>query len=262
MPDARRADLDAALDRLDLVFTDPPPLPEPVRGCGYCWRDGELAALGLPPGKVPEEILRQFVDEVVDHLDFDDQYPILWRRLAPRILRRIAAGEHRWSTRYGIKLGEYGAKLSTWPAPEREAVVDVLHALLAEHAGRYPHGGFSDVLDGLINASGEAASWLDRLDQVAGIESELIMFGLDFADQKLWGHGSNGPAAFSAPEEELVAEWLVGAGFGRRLEGHLAAYPDCVNARFAAAAVAELRAPEEAVEGVRWYAVEYCCVHV
>src|ERR1043165_7085230 len=98
MPD----DLATALDRLDVVFADPPALTAPVRGCGYCWDDEDLAALGAPPAEGPERGVRLFVSEVVDHLEFDDQYTILWRRLAPRALRRIAAGEHDLDMNYGI----------------------------------------------------------------------------------------------------------------------------------------------------------------
>lgn len=256
---ADRLALDAALDRLDAVFTEPPALSGPLRGCEMCWSDERLAALGGPPAEVPAKLVWEFVHEDVDHLDHDDQYPILWRRLAPRALRGIAAGEHDLDMQFGIKLGDYGGKLHTWPEPERAAVTDVLDALLRSHVVRYPDSDVFDVICGLEGTSGETASWLDRLDDSPEVDAGLLLIALDTAWWALWQTFVEFRGAPTT--HEGIAAWLTAPVFAARLERHLAVHPDCRNALQTALAVADLRAPERAVEDGAWGAAAARCAH-
>lgn len=174
MPDDRLA-LDAALAHLDTVFTDPPPLSGPVRGCGMCWSDEDLAALGGPPADVSE------------------------------------------------------------------------------------NGDLDGVVYGLESTSGSIAPWLDRLDDLPEVDAGLFVFALDVAWWSLWQTFLESRSALTSQEQ--FAAWLTGPTFAARLKRHLAAYPDCRNALDTAAAVADLRSPEAAVEDGRWGAALEGCGH-
>ncbi|MFJ8440943.1 hypothetical protein [Kitasatospora griseola] len=77
-----------ALDALDTAGRSSHPGP-PVGGCEHCWTAEDLALLSGPPDLLPNELLRR---AAVKSTDLWNDFPTLYRRLAPRILRQLTAG--------------------------------------------------------------------------------------------------------------------------------------------------------------------------
>jgi hypothetical protein len=69
---------------------------------------------------VPDALLARFAGKVTDHWS-QEQYPLLWRRFAPRILRLVAA-EDSEPDRLLRGLYDYVGRFGEWPAAERTAV--------------------------------------------------------------------------------------------------------------------------------------------
>jgi hypothetical protein len=55
-------------------------------------RESELALLGGDPRPVPDSLVREFAEEVLDHWD-EQQYGPMWRRFAPRIIPLLVVNE-------------------------------------------------------------------------------------------------------------------------------------------------------------------------
>ncbi|GAA3097069.1 hypothetical protein GCM10017687_04640 [Streptomyces echinatus] len=122
------------LAEADRVFSSPPELDRPVGGCTYCTPESELRILGGDPAAVPDDLLGHFMREVVSHWEAD-QYPVLWRRLMPRALRYWGPDGASADPSAEIgRLGQHGAKLADWPAPERAVVEKALRALLTNRS--------------------------------------------------------------------------------------------------------------------------------
>lgn len=94
MNDARQQ-LQDALDALDRVFAPAPEQPFPVDGCTFCFSPADLDALAGPVDQVPEDLVPLVAAEVTDHWG---DFPALYRRLTPRIVRSLAEGTRCMST--------------------------------------------------------------------------------------------------------------------------------------------------------------------
>ncbi|MFD1275699.1 hypothetical protein ACFQ51_41105 [Streptomyces kaempferi] len=140
-----------------------------MKGCTRCFTEAELRILGGDPRDVPDDVLEGFMGKVVDHWD-TDQYPVLWRRLIPRALRRWGPEGPGTDPSHELRgLGRYGAELISWPVAERTAVEQVFRALLtlALTGGRSP-ADIRDLVEGVAHATGGLEPWLDHIDGFSG----------------------------------------------------------------------------------------------
>ncbi|WP_436992877.1 hypothetical protein [Streptomyces sp. enrichment culture] len=81
------ADLGAALDALDRAFAREEPFP--VQGCPHCYRERDLVELSGPPHPVSDGLFPSVAAEVPDHWD---DFPRLYRRPTPRVVRALVTG--------------------------------------------------------------------------------------------------------------------------------------------------------------------------
>lgn len=77
-----------ALDALDRAFASEEPFP--VGGCTYCYGEEGLAELSRPLHLIPDDMVSAAAGEVPSHWD---DFPRLYRRLVPRIIRPLVAGQ-------------------------------------------------------------------------------------------------------------------------------------------------------------------------
>ncbi|MGW5122523.1 hypothetical protein ACWEQ7_00375 [Streptomyces sp. NPDC004069] len=233
---------------MDDVFTSPPTLDSPVRGCTYCTPESELRMLGGGPVAVPDDLLGRFMREVVDHWDAD-QYPILWRRLVPRALRAWGpAGQSVGLASVDLalelgRLGRDGARLVDWPTPERAAVEQAFRALVAIAVtdGR-PPWEVAELIEGTAGATDGLEPWLGYVSGLSGLEADsgLVRLVVDWATDLLWGDFQ---FSWYDGDVQTVADWLV-AQHGR-IEAFAIQHPRCKNAVDALAAIIRLREGRE-----------------
>ncbi|MFI2761966.1 hypothetical protein ACH5A3_24380 [Streptomyces echinatus] len=177
------------LAEADRVFSSPPELDRPVGGCTYCTPESELRILGGNPAAVPDDLLGHFMREVVSHWEAD-QYPVLWRRLMPRALRYWGPDGASADPSAEIgHLGQHGAKLADWPAPERAVVEKAFRAVLTiALTDGLPSMAVTDLLEGIAHATGDMEPWLEHIAGLAGPEADagLVRLALDWATDLLW----------------------------------------------------------------------------
>ncbi|GAA2750589.1 hypothetical protein GCM10010440_59460 [Kitasatospora cinereorecta] len=146
-----------ALHTLDTAFAA---ISEPsftVGGCTHCYTDTDLAALTGPASLVPQELISSVAAASVDHWD---DFPALYRRMTPRIIRSLVTGQLHVD--HGLVASRLlAAGWRHWPAPERDALENVWHvwwqSALHEHpAGRH----ITDVLETVSVSTGTLAPWL------------------------------------------------------------------------------------------------------
>lgn len=82
--------LQDALDALDAAFAPLSERPFTVGGCTYCYTQADLDALSGPVDRVPEDLIPHVAAEATDHWD---DFPALYRRMTPRIIRRLITGQ-------------------------------------------------------------------------------------------------------------------------------------------------------------------------
>ncbi|GAA2114206.1 hypothetical protein GCM10009759_58300 [Kitasatospora saccharophila] len=124
-----------------------------VDGCGHCYTPEELILLSGPPDLLPDRLLHSVAAKNPDHwVDF----PTLYRRLAPRVLRQLTTGT------LAIDGPLIAARLvaADWTSWQHAGLVrDVLDAwwpaTLAD-----PRANAAEVLETLAVATGTAAPWL------------------------------------------------------------------------------------------------------
>ncbi|MFI5758984.1 hypothetical protein [Streptomyces sp. NPDC051569] len=78
----------AALDALDQAFASEEPFP--VAGCTHCYAEKDLADLSGPLHLIPDDLVSAVAAEVPSHWD---DFPRLYRRLVPRIVRPVVMGQ-------------------------------------------------------------------------------------------------------------------------------------------------------------------------
>ncbi|MFE0178274.1 hypothetical protein ACFWZ2_38805 [Streptomyces sp. NPDC059002] len=144
-----------ALNVLDATFASHAELPIAVGGCTYCYGEADLEALAGPVREIPQELISHVAHEVPDHWD---DFPGLYRKLTPRIVRRLVAD--------GLIHDMVASRLLTagwrnWTAPERTALENVWHAWWRSVLSTHPStGSVIDVLETLAVTTGTLAPWL------------------------------------------------------------------------------------------------------
>jgi hypothetical protein len=148
--------LATALDALDRAFASEEPFP--VSGCTYCYGDEGLAELSGPLDLITDDLLCAVAAEVPSHWD---DFPRLYRRLAPRIVRSAVTGRlHVDENLIASRL--VAAEWTTWDAPLAGALHDVWaawwHATLHSSPGPV---SVRDTLSLITVATGALRPWLD-----------------------------------------------------------------------------------------------------
>ncbi|BAJ30946.1 MULTISPECIES: hypothetical protein [Kitasatospora] len=188
-----------ALDHLDAVFAPHAERPVAVEGCAYCHPGGGLALLAGPVGGVPDLLVDAVAGEVPDHWG---DFPGLYRRLTPRILRRVAldaAGPDPAVVASRLLAAGWGG----WP--ERPAVERFLRAwweaILREPSGRHP----GEALELLVPLTGSPFRWLERW--AAHPDERLSLLVDRWLQRRLEVRFGLHDEAGAAPAE--LAQWLL-----------------------------------------------------
>jgi hypothetical protein len=154
MTDPRRQ-LQDALDALDAAFAPLTELPVAVGGCTHCYAEADLQALAGPVHGLPDQLIASVTHKVPDHWD---DFPGLYRRLTPRIVRLLVAGrlDHGLVASRLLRAGR-----RTWPAPQRTALEDVWLSWWRSVLRTHPSTGrITDVFETLSVTAGTLAPWL------------------------------------------------------------------------------------------------------
>ncbi|MGW0857931.1 hypothetical protein [Streptomyces sp. NPDC002690] len=114
--------LTATLDALDRAFASE--VPFPVTGCMYCYDERDFTELSGPLHLMTDDVVSSVAAKVPDHWE---DFPRLYRRLAPRIIRLLVTGElHIDEELIASRLVQAG--WTTWDSPLTEALRDVWSA--------------------------------------------------------------------------------------------------------------------------------------
>ncbi|KOX03318.1 hypothetical protein ADK65_07075 [Streptomyces sp. NRRL B-1140] len=145
-----------ALDALDGAFACEEPFP--VSGCTHCYGEEDLAELSGPLGLISDDLVSAVAAEVPSHWD---DFPRLYRRLTPRIIRAAVTGRlHVDENLIASRLCEAG--WTTWDASLTQALHEVWSAWwrAALHTGP---GLVSvrETLSLITVATGALRPWLD-----------------------------------------------------------------------------------------------------
>ncbi|MFE0633193.1 hypothetical protein ACFW3D_40470 [Streptomyces sp. NPDC058864] len=201
----RPQSLPTALDALDRAFASEEPFP--VTGCLHCYGEQDLARLSGPLHRIPEDLLSSVAGKTPDHWD---DFPRLYRRLVPRIIRPVVTGmfcveEELVASRL------VQADWTTWDAPLTEALHDVWHAwwqaTLRTHPGPVP---IRRTLAVVTVATGTLRPWLEVWTGIrtSAADAQLadlvddVMFESEFTDLNMGFYEEYHATA------ELV-EWLL-----------------------------------------------------
>ncbi|SFQ72919.1 hypothetical protein SAMN05421810_11523 [Amycolatopsis arida] len=95
-----------------------------VNGCAYYYPQSELELLGGDPALVPDDLLMTFLCEAPSHWP-EEQYGLLWRGFAPRILGLLEASPEEF-----LLGGLDFARFSEWPGEEQAAVREALRTMV------------------------------------------------------------------------------------------------------------------------------------
>ncbi|MEV0241708.1 hypothetical protein AB0I06_17510 [Streptomyces sp. NPDC050674] len=156
MPSHQERQLITALDALDRAFASEEPFP--VSGCTYCYADQDLLELSGPLGLISDDLVSAVAAEVPDHWD---DFPRLYRRLTPRIIRAVVTDRlHVDEDLVASRLVQ--AQWTTWNEPLTRALGEVWSAwwrtTLHIHPGPV---SIRKVLSLVTVATGTLRPWLD-----------------------------------------------------------------------------------------------------
>ncbi|MFJ7334273.1 hypothetical protein ACIQU3_20740 [Streptomyces sp. NPDC101110] len=145
-----------ALDALDRVFATEEPFP--VSGCTHCYGAEDLAELSGPLDRISDDLVSAVAAEVPSHWD---DFPRLYRRLTPRIVRPAVTGRlHIDENLIGSRL--LAAGWTTWEAPLAQALRDVWNAWWAATLHTSPSPvSVRSTLSLITVATGTLRPWLD-----------------------------------------------------------------------------------------------------
>ncbi|GLW75082.1 hypothetical protein Kpho02_73790 [Kitasatospora phosalacinea] len=124
-----------------------------VDGCEHCYTAEQLAVLSGPPDLIPDGLLHSVAAKFPDHWG---DFPTLYRRLAPRLLRQLTTGT------LAVDGPLVAARLvaADWPNWHRaELVRDVLDAWWSATLAD-PAAHAADVLETVAVATGTVVPWL------------------------------------------------------------------------------------------------------
>ena len=150
--------LHEALDALDAAFAPLSARPLTVGGCTHCYAQADLDALAGPVGRVPADLIPLVAAEAIDHWD---DFPALYRRLTPRIVRLLATG--RLHVDHGLIASRLlAAGWRDWAPAEQEALEKAWHVWWRSALHRYPGTDpITAVLETISVSTGTLAPWLD-----------------------------------------------------------------------------------------------------
>ncbi|WP_063857077.1 MULTISPECIES: hypothetical protein [unclassified Kitasatospora] len=148
--------LTLALD--DLTTALGPDRPVPVVGCLHCYSEDDLRRLSGSVDQLPERLFSSVAAKNPDHWD---DFPALYRRLLPRILRTFARGELLLDAGLvATRMCQAGWR--AWSLPERAAVAEVWQALLELTLHQHPSPTpIAEVLELMAVSTGVLQPWLD-----------------------------------------------------------------------------------------------------
>jgi hypothetical protein len=146
------------LNTLDAAFAPLAERPFTVGGCTHCYSQADLDALAGPMDRVPEDLIPHVAAEATDHWD---DFPALYRRMTPWIVRFLATG--RLHVDHGLIASRLlAAGWRDWPPIEQEALEKVWHAWWRSALHEYPGTDrVVSVLETISVSTGTLAPWLD-----------------------------------------------------------------------------------------------------
>jgi len=153
-----RRQLQDALNALDAAFAPLSERPFTVGGCTHCYARADLDALVGPVDRVREDLILHVAAEAVDHWD---DFPALYRRMTPRIVRLLATG--RLHVDHGLVASRLlAADWRGWALAEREAVENAWRAWWRSALHQYPGTSpAASVLETMSVSTGTLEPWLD-----------------------------------------------------------------------------------------------------
>ncbi|MFD8479311.1 hypothetical protein [Kitasatospora sp. NPDC059673] len=155
-----------ALDALDAAGSTTRPGP-PVHGCEHCWTAQDFALLTGPADLVPNELLRR---AAMKSWDLWDDFPTLYRRLAPRILREFSTGRLIADGPL-IASRLLTARWREWP--HAELVTEVLDAWWsATLEDPEPPRSVPEVLETVATTTGTLTPWLRTWADTATVTAD------------------------------------------------------------------------------------------
>ncbi|ALG11157.1 hypothetical protein [Kibdelosporangium phytohabitans] len=197
---------------LDEVFADVPRVGA-VEGCTHCYSQSDLDLLGGDPALVPDSLAWSFAYEVTDHWS-EQQYGLIWRGLAPRILAALAESPDE-RLLHGLTF----AGFSTWPDTQQTALREAVRDMVT----RAVTGGVAPfTVERLIcaaaNIDQDLRPWLAYLDTLTGADADagLTALALHWAEQIAKQHEPMlwwGPRDPAAP----IRDWLYSDVLHERL---------------------------------------------
>lgn len=199
-----------------------------VDGCTFCYAQSDLDLLGGDPALVPDRLVVSFATEVVDHWA-EEQYGLLWRGLAPRILGLLEASPDELMLR-----GLAFARFSTWPEVEQTAVREALRAMLARAVtGDRPESVVAELACAAAHVDHDLTPWLSYLDTLTGAEADagIARLARYWAEELACG---SEPNLWWFPEDPTtpIRDWLYADALHERLSR--------MDARDALIAIAEM----------------------
>lgn len=159
-----------------------------VDGCTFCYAQSDLDLLGGDPALVPDRLVVRFATEVIDHWA-EEQYGLLWRGLAPRILGLLEASRDALMLR-----GLAFARFSTWPEVEQAAVREALRATLARAVtGDKPESFTAELVCAAAHVDHDLTPWLNYLDTLTGVDADagIALLARYWAEELAYGSEPN-----------------------------------------------------------------------
>ncbi|GAV44820.1 hypothetical protein [Streptomyces acidiscabies] len=149
-------ELRSALDALERVFAGEEAFR--VAGCTYCYAERDFVELSGAVELIPEDLVSAVASEVAEHWD---EFPRLYRRLTPRILRRVVTGRlHIDEELIATRLLE--ASWTAWDPPLVAALREVWAAWWRATLATHPSVAKPRKVLALVTAvTGELRPWLD-----------------------------------------------------------------------------------------------------
>ena len=235
------ARLRAALAMADRAFAGVPRVGA-VDGCTYCYAQRDLDLLGGDPALVPDDLVGMFAREVTDHWS-PERYGVLWRGLAPRILRMAA--EYPESAMLPGLLrgpGTPEAGFGRWPPAEQDALVEAFSALLAWAVVDWeqPHE-VVELFGPLAGLYDDIRPWFAQVDALTGVAADagVVRLMAYWAVELLDGRGPPW-SWWPADPVGLATAWVCSAPVRERVVGFAERNPGCANAAGAVAVIEAL----------------------
>ncbi|MCE7011372.1 hypothetical protein LWC34_52475 [Kibdelosporangium philippinense] len=164
---------------MDEVFAGVPRVSGKVSGCSRCYSEAELELFGGDPALVPDRLVVSFATDATDHWS-EDQYGLIWRGLAPRILRLLDPDPDERVLR-GLSF----ARFSTWPEEEQAAVRHEVREIVTRAFTTWDHPfPLEELLCAVAYVDGELAPWLGYLDTLgADADAPIALLAEQWASE-------------------------------------------------------------------------------